>query len=109
MVYDNHRFFQWIEGLRTALDHIMHSRRHDERHTNVEVLGSEQIFSRTFDGWSMKTAAPGPVLASWRRDMIDPRREIMESLRGRLKVDIAAAEVGADFALTTASDVRHPY
>ena len=61
--------FRWIKGLRTALDHIMHSIRNDERHTDVEVLGSEQIFSRTFDGWSMKLATPGPVLASWRRDM----------------------------------------
>ncbi len=83
MVYDDHRFFQWIEGPADSVDRIMHSIRGDARHTDVNVLSNERIAERAFDGWSMKLATPNAVLTSWRRDVIDPPVEIVDGLRTR--------------------------
>ncbi len=83
MVHDNGQFFQWIEGPADNLGRVMHSIRHDERHTDIEILGNEPVESRAFDGWSMKLALPGPVMTSWRREVIEPPPAIVEDLRKR--------------------------
>ena len=70
MVHDNGQFFQWIEGPAYNLGRVMHSIRHDERHTDIEILGNEPVEARAFDGWSMKLALPGPVMTSWGRGVV---------------------------------------
>ena len=83
MVHDDGRFFQWIEGPADNLGRVMHSIRHDERHTDIEILGDEPVEARAFDGWSMKLALPGPVMTAWRREVIEPPLAIVEDLRRR--------------------------
>ena len=83
MVHDYGHFYQWIEGPADNLGRVMHSIRQDERHTDIEILGNETVETRAFDGWSMKLAMPGPVMPSWRREVIEPPPEIVETLRRR--------------------------
>ena len=110
MVYDNDCFFQWIEGPAENVDRVMHSIRNDERHTEIEVLGHEQIAARAFDGWSMKLATPGPILAPWRRDVIEPPRKIVEDLRRRPELASALLVMlgpGAKSQVQETQDLAH--
>ena len=83
MLYDNERFFQWLEGPADGVGRVMDSIRVDPRHTEVEVLESKPARARTFADWSMKLATPVPVMSSWRKDVIAPPSEIVEALRNR--------------------------
>ncbi len=83
MLYDNERFFQWLEGPPGSVDRVMDSIRADRRHQDIEILDNQAVRSRTFDGWTMKLAAQVPASASWRREVIAPPEEIVEGLRKR--------------------------
>lgn len=83
MFYDNERFYQWLEGPERAVSSVMDSIVADHRHTDVEILDKCPLEERVFGDWSMKLATPGPVLTSWRRDVIDPPSDVVEALRAR--------------------------
>ena len=81
MLYDQGRFFQWLEGPPDSVDRVMGSITTDPRHTEIEIIRKQSAQGRTFGDWSMKLAAPG---AGGRRpDVIEPPREIVEGLRQR--------------------------
>jgi hypothetical protein len=81
MLYDDRRFFQWLEGPKDGVDRIMGSIYNDRRHTEIEVLSDQPTPSRTFADWSMKLATPGAKPASQLADAIDPPEEVIEMLR----------------------------
>ena len=81
MLYDQGRFFQWLEGPPDSVDRVMSSIRNDARHTDLEILNSQVAHSRTFGDWSMKLAAKAPRSAAWRDDVIEPPQDIVEGLR----------------------------
>ena len=56
LVYDQQRFFQWIEGPADELSALWDSIKRDDRHGDIEVLGNQQIPARFFGDWSMKLA-----------------------------------------------------
>jgi hypothetical protein len=81
VLYDDSRFFQWLEGPAESLDRIMRSIRRDPRHTDIEVLENHAAEGRLFSEWNMKLATPrpGPVLRQ--RDVIEPPDDVIEELR----------------------------
>jgi hypothetical protein len=81
MLYDNNRFFQWLEGPPANVDRLMTAIRNDTRHTDIEVLSQQATGARTFGDWSMKLATPGPQAAALAKDTIEPPREVLETLR----------------------------
>ncbi len=83
MLYDNETFFQWLEGPAPGVGEVMASIVADRRHTDVEILHKRPAEIRMFADWSMALATPGPVMTSWRRDVIEPPREIVEALRAQ--------------------------
>jgi len=83
MLYDNERFFQWLEGPEDSVERVMGSITKDARHTDLEVLNKRPAEMRTFGAWSMKLAAPGQIMSGWHRDVIEPPREIVEDLHTR--------------------------
>jgi hypothetical protein len=83
MLYDNERFYQWLEGPAENVGRLMGSICNDARHTDVEILDKAEAESRTFAGWGMKLATPLPVAPSWRQDVIEPPPEIMDGLRAQ--------------------------
>ncbi len=81
VLYDDDRFFQWLEGPTDSLERIMQSIWNDPRHTDIEVLHTQPIAARTFGKWNMKLAAQGPNSVSWRDEVIVPPREVIDDLR----------------------------
>ncbi len=112
MLYDNENFFQWLEGPAPAVESVMDSIVADHRHTDLEILDRRAPDARMFADWSMKLATPGPVMTSWRRDVIEPPREIVEALRAQPKaapallVQLVAKEASRAAALA-ADPVSH--
>ena len=80
MLFDDSRFYQWLEGPPDRVERLMGSIRNDKRHTDIEVLNVESSETRRFGDWSMKLAASLPATASWRRDVIEPPRDVVETL-----------------------------
>jgi hypothetical protein len=76
MLYDESRFFQWLEGPTESLNRIMESIRNDPRHTEIEVLADQPADGRLFSGWNMQLAMP-----SASGDAIDPPHDVVEGLR----------------------------
>jgi hypothetical protein len=81
VLYDDSRFFQWLEGPQDGVERVMGSIRNDRRHTDLEVLSHHAAPARRFDGWDMKLAARGTNPAVWRGDVLEPPREIINDLR----------------------------
>lgn len=81
VLYDDNRFFQWLEGPADGVARVMSSIRHDARHTDLEVLATRESPSRRFDGWDMKLAARGASAGLWQGEVLEPPREIIEHLR----------------------------
>jgi methanogenic corrinoid protein MtbC1 len=102
VLYDNARFFQWLEGPAESVAQIMRDIRNDPRHTDVEVLEDHSSPARVFADWDMKLAARVPKAAAWQRDVLDPPIEIVEFLR-QCPQSAPAALVKLN-ALSTAAD-----
>jgi hypothetical protein len=81
VLYDDDRFFQWLEGPTDSVERIMRSIWNDPRHTDIEVLHNQPTAARVFGEWNMKLAAQGPNSVSWRDDVIEPPREVIDYLR----------------------------
>jgi methanogenic corrinoid protein MtbC1 len=80
VLYDNSRFFQWLEGPANGVERIMGSIRNDRRHTDVQVITERASDARQFDGWDMKLAAQGADPSVWRGEILEPPPEIVEDL-----------------------------
>jgi methanogenic corrinoid protein MtbC1 len=83
MLYDDRRFFQWLEGPNDSVGRVMHSIRNDPRHTEIEVLDDKAARERTFADWSMKLATRGPAAVTWRDAMLEPPADVVDDLRQR--------------------------
>jgi len=57
LIYDDGRFFQWLEGPPDKLDNVWNVIRRDPRHTDVEVLDHSPTSDRVFGQWDMKLAS----------------------------------------------------
>jgi hypothetical protein len=83
VLYDNERFYQWLEGPDLSIERVMQSIRQDPRHTDVEVLDRSASPVRSFAGWSMKLAAPQSSALGWLPDAIHPPLDMVENLHAR--------------------------
>ena len=83
MLYDQSRFYQWLEGPADGVERVMGSIRNDPRHTDIEVLDKQPVERRSFADWSMKLATPGPLSGPLRGEVIEPPREMVDCLHTR--------------------------
>jgi hypothetical protein len=81
MLYDDNRFYQWLEGPPDSIARIMESIHKDPRHTDVRVIDDKPIESRFFADWDMKLATPDTAARAWVRDVIAPPADITDDLR----------------------------
>ena len=54
MIYDEGRFFQWLEGPEDRLEKVWASIERDPRHGSIDVLGRHPVTTRCFGEWDMK-------------------------------------------------------
>jgi len=59
MLYDQGRFYQWLEGPAENVSRLMGSIRRDARHTNIEILSDKPAAARQFGDWKMRLATRG--------------------------------------------------
>jgi hypothetical protein len=83
VVYDNDRFYQWLEGPNDSVERLMHRINHDPRHMDVEVLDRSPSPVRSFAGWSMKLAVPHTQSFAPLPDAIDAPADIVQGLHAR--------------------------
>jgi hypothetical protein len=81
VLYDDSRFFQWLEGPVDGVARVMDSILSDARHTDLEILTRRTAATRRFKDWNMKLAAPGAMARDWRDEVIEPPPEIIADLR----------------------------
>lgn len=81
MLYDDSRFFQWLEGPPGGVDRLMRSIERDPRHTDVEILSQRSRSGRCFADWDMKLALRGAAGdPAWNRDALEPPRDVIDAL-----------------------------
>ncbi len=80
MVYDNGRFFQWLEGPSENVTRVMDSIRRDSRHTGIEILTQKTAVERAFESWSMKLATRNAGTGRDADDRLVPPAEIVDRL-----------------------------
>lgn len=54
LVYDEGRFFQWIEGSPEKLAAVWNSIQKDPRHTDIQIMGNQSVPLRFFGDWDMR-------------------------------------------------------
>lgn len=87
LFFDQGYFGQIIEGPKAAVDETWNRIKDDKRHTNVELLGIQDIQQRQFPKWSMKLfdgqafAVEFPKFAELITLMVDPSAETLRVLR----------------------------
>ncbi len=112
MLYDEGRFYQWLEGPPDKLDRLFRAIRSDPRHTDIEVLGSFPARARRFGGWTMELVTSGKAAFSWRREAVQPVPAVLRRLRAEpraapvLLLQLVAA-IGADEAETPSDAIAH--
>ncbi len=82
LIYDNGRFFQWLEGPRENLSSIWRLIRSDARHTDIEVLDDTMSPARLFGQWDMKLATRGATLEMVPDHPVVVSPELLGSLAG---------------------------
>lgn len=83
MIYDEGRFFQWLEGPAESVARVWKSIRSDPRHTAIEILGEQPAQARFFADWHMKLAARHATHPSPQADLLDAPAGLIESLQQR--------------------------
>ena len=59
LLYDEGRFFQWIEGHPEQLKDVWEVIQKDQRHTDIELMGQQSIPLRFFGDWDMRLSVRG--------------------------------------------------
>lgn len=80
LVYDDGRFFQWIEGPGETVAKMMDSIRNDPRHDGIEILHRKTSWERVFENWSMKLAVRTPRSDRRLGDVLVPPAELVGQL-----------------------------
>lgn len=53
--YEDGLFFQWLEGPRHAVDHVMEMIQADQRHREIVQLSNGPLSQRLFGDWTMRS------------------------------------------------------
>ena len=81
LLYDDSRFFQWLEGPVDGVARVMDSIHSDPRHKDLEILTRRSATMRRFKDWDMKLAAPSVKARDWWDEVIEPSPGIIADLR----------------------------
>jgi methanogenic corrinoid protein MtbC1 len=81
VLYDDDRFFQWLEGPADSLARIMQSIYSDPRHADIEVLENRPTTARVFGDWSMKLISSDQSAGLWHGDVVEPPSAMIAQLR----------------------------
>jgi hypothetical protein len=81
LLYDDGRFYQWLEGPAENVSRVMASILGDRRHTDVEILSEKPARTRQFGDWSMRLASRGVRSIHSVHNVVVPSREALDDIR----------------------------
>lgn len=80
LVYDEGRFFQWIEGHPDKLAKVWDSIQRDPRHTDIQIMGNQRVPLRFFGDWDMRFSTRKPGLSSAPASANEAPHSLVDSL-----------------------------
>jgi Sensors of blue-light using FAD len=105
LVYEDQRFFQWLEGPAEEVARLWNSIKQDDRHGDIEVLGNQEIPARFFGDWSLKLEInPGTINMPKTASTEEP---VLQELIKNIVIPQLAARHSAD-PKKTIRPVAHP-
>jgi hypothetical protein len=81
LLYDEGRFYQWLEGPADGVGRVMRSILGDRRHCDVEILSEKPARIRQFGDWSMRLASRGVRSIHSVHNVVVPSREALDDIR----------------------------
>ncbi|HQT64840.1 MAG: hypothetical protein B7Z75_08210 [Acidocella sp. 20-57-95] len=81
MLYDDGRFYQWLEGPVENVYRLMRSIRTDRRHTDIEILSDKPALQRQFGDWKMRLATRGTRSIHSFNNVVVPSTAALNDLR----------------------------
>ena len=104
LVYDEGRFFQWIEGHPDKLATVWEAIQRDPRHTDIQIMGNVSVPLRFFGDWDMRFSARKPGLSGAPSPADEAPHGLVDSLFRRPQ---GSADVFADLQRSYASAANH--
>jgi len=80
MLYDEGRFYQWLEGPAENVARLMRAIVLDRRHTDVEILVDKAIPARQFGEWRMRLATTGVRSIRSVHNVVVPSAQVLEEI-----------------------------
>ncbi len=105
LVYDDGRFFQWIEGPGEHVAQVMNAISNDPRHDGIEILHRKTSWERVFENWSMKLAVRTARSDLRLGDVLVPPAELVGQLH---RQPATAAELLSRLAVLSDDDSADP-
>jgi methanogenic corrinoid protein MtbC1 len=81
MLYDEGRFYQWLEGPARNVAGLMSTIAADHRHTDIEILSDKPTDTRQFGDWTMRLATRGIRSINSGNNVVVPSADTVASLR----------------------------
>jgi hypothetical protein len=80
MLYDQGRFYQWLEGPAESVARLMRAIAVDRRHTDVEILVDKPVPARQFGEWRMRLATTGVRSIRSVHNVVVPSAQVLEEI-----------------------------
>jgi hypothetical protein len=81
LLYDDGRFYQWLEGPVACVDRLMQSIVADRRHTEIEILSDKPSATRQFGDWTMRLATRGVRSIHSGNNVVVPSANMLGKMR----------------------------
>jgi hypothetical protein len=81
MLYDEGRFYQWLEGPPEKVARLMGAISRDPRHTNIEILSDKPASTRQFGDWKMRLATSGARSIHSLNNVVVPSIAALDDIR----------------------------
>ncbi len=81
MLYDDGRFYQWLEGPAANVARLLHSIENDRRHRDIEILSDKPATKRQFGDWKMRLATRGVRSIHSLHNVVVPSCHVLDDIR----------------------------
>jgi hypothetical protein len=81
MLYDEGRFYQWLEGPEENVVSLMRAIKADKRHTDIEIISNKMAASRQFGDWRMRLATRGVRSIHSLHNVVVPSAAALDDIR----------------------------
>ena len=93
LIYDEGKFFQWIEGHPDSLAKTWDDIQRDPRHTDIQLMGNQSVPVRFFGDWDMRLSIRSTAAFKSSKNVSQAPPELIDSLFRRPQ---ASASLAAD-------------